>query len=398
MNDQSLIFEKLEQAQEILNELDVDVWLTFVRESTLQPDPSLELIYGGDVTWSSAFLVCRDGGHVAIVGYYDAENVRLLGAYDEVVGYHEGIGDSLRDALSKIDPRLIAINFSENDVAADGLSYGMYQKLRGILTDTPYLERLIPAEEVIAALRGRKSPIEIERVRKAVLTTEALFDEIGWFAKPGMTQRQIAAFVHERVDGMGLDYAWPKPFNPIVTCGPQSAVGHAAPGDVVLESGHTLHVDLGIKENDYCSDIQRMWYVLAGGETVAPPDVQHAFDTVVGAIKAGERALRPGTAGWQVDAEARAYIVEHGYDEYMHAFGHLLGRTAHDGATVLGPRWERYKGICDLPVEVGNIFTLELHVVVPQRGIVSLEEDVLVTEDGVEYLSTPQTELRYLPG
>jgi Xaa-Pro aminopeptidase len=125
-------------------------------------------------------------------------------------------------------------------------------------------------------------------------------------------------------------------------------------------------------------------------------DVQRAFDVVYGAIKAGEAALKPGVPGWQVDAAARQYIVDHGYPEYMHAFGHLLGRTAHDGATVLGPRWERYAGICDMLVEAGNVFTLELHVVVPNRGIMSLEEDVLVTEDGVEYLSQPQTELRLI--
>jgi Xaa-Pro aminopeptidase len=80
----------------------------------------------------------------------------------------------------------------------------------------------------------------------------------------------------------------------------------------------------------------------------------------------------------------------------MHALGHLLGRSAHDGATVLGPRWEKYAGICELPVEENNIFTLELHVPVPGRGIVSLEEDVLVEHDGVAYLSHPQTELRYI--
>jgi hypothetical protein len=74
----------------------------------------------------------------------------------------------------------------------------------------------------------------------------------------------------------------------------------------------------------------------------------------------------------------------------------LLGRSAHDGATVLGPRWEKYAGICELPVEVGNILTLELHVPVPNRGLMSLEEDVLVMKNGVRYLSTPQSELRYL--
>ena len=267
-----------------------------------------------------------------------------------------------------------------------------------ILEETPYGKRLISAERVIAALRGRKSEAEVARMRQAIATTERLFDEVEMYVRPGMTQKQISDFVHRRIDKMGLGYAWDKPYNPIVTCGPDSAIGHAAPRDVPLEAGHTLHLDLGVKENGYCSDIQRMWYVLEEGERKAPPDVQRAFEVVRGAIKAGEAVLKPGTPGWKVDEAARDYVVAHGYPEYKHAFGHLLGRSAHDGATVLGPRWERYAGICELPVEVGNVFTLELHVQVPGRGIMSLEEDVLVTEDGVEYLSEPQTELRYING
>jgi Xaa-Pro dipeptidase len=393
--DAILIQEKVAQATAILNERDIDLWLTFARESSMNPDPVLELI-GVDVTWHSAFLLSRSGQHQAIIGYYDAENVRELGAYATVVDYHEGIRDHLLAALRHYEPQTIAINYSENDVSADGLSHGLYRTLRNYLQDTPYLDRLVSAEQIIAAVRGRKSATEIERVRQAVATTEALFDEVEQFARPDMTQRQIAAFVQDRVDEMGLGYAWPKPFNPIVTCGPYSAVGHAAPGDVVLERGHLLQMDLGIRQCGYCSDLQRMWYVLDEGETKAPPDVRQAFDVVYGAIKAGEAALKPGVPGWQVDEAARTYIVDNGYPEYMHALGHLVGRSAHDGATVLGPRWERYAGICELPVEVGNIFTLELHVVVPDRGMMSLEEDVLVTEDGVEYLSNPQTALRYI--
>ncbi|MBK6324437.1 MAG: aminopeptidase P family protein [Chloroflexi bacterium] len=397
MNNTQLIQEKLAQATAILDELNVDAWLTFVRETSLQPDPALELIADIDVTWKTAFIVSRSGRHVCIIGHFDAENARNLGLY-QVIDYHQGISQPLREALAKLDPAQIAINYSENDVAADGLSLGMYRSLQVMLAGTPYADRLISAEKIIAALRGRKSQAEIERVRQAVATTETLFDEVEEFVRPGMTQREIAEFVHGRIDSLGLGYAWPKPFNPIVTCGPESASGHAAPGDVALQKGHTLHMDLGVRQNDYCSDIQRMWYVLDDGETAAPPEVQRAFEVVLGAIKAGEAALRPGVPGWQVDAAARAHIVENGYPEYMHAFGHLLGRVAHDGATVLGPRWERYAGICDLPVEVGNIFTLELHVIVPERGMMSLEEDVLVTADGVEYLSEPQTSLRYIQG
>ena len=388
-----LIQEKLDQTTAILNEFNVDVWLTFVRETSLMPDPALELITGLDFTWQSAFLLARDGRRLAIVGQFDVDNLQNLGLYDEVIGYHKGIGRHLRDALTRLNPQTIAINYSESDVAADGLTHGLYRALLAHLQETPFADRLVSAERIIAAVRGRKTATEVARVRQAVATTEQLFAEVGRFARPGMTQREIAAFVHNRIADLGLDYAWPQPFNPIVTCGPDSAVGHAAPGDVALQKGHTLHLDLGIKQNEYCSDIQRMWYVLDDGETGPPPDVQRAFDVVLGAIKAGEAALRPGVPGWQVDKAARDFIVAHGYPEYMHAFGHLLGRTAHDGATVLGPQWERYAGICQLPVEVGNIFTLELHVVVPHRGIMSLEEDVLVTETGIEYLGAPQTEL-----
>lgn len=396
--DPKLTREKVAQAGEILHEMGVDLWLTFVRESSMMPDPALELILGLEVTWRSIFLISRSKRHTAIVGHYDAQNIRQLGVYQEIVGYHHGLRQHLIAALEQYDPARIAINFSENDVAADGLTLGNYRTLLSYLESTPYGERLESAERIIAALRGRKTSQEIDRIRQAVTTTERLFDEVEEFAAPGMTQRQIADFVHQRMDDAGLGYAWDQAHNPIVTCGPESPFGHAIPGDVPLERGHTLHLDLGVKQNGYCSDLQRMWYVLDEGEEQAPADVQSAFDTVLAAVRAGESTLQVGVPGWQVDAAARQTIVDAGYPEYMHAFGHLLGRSAHDGAAVLAPRWERYAGISELPVEPGNVFTLELHVVIPRRGIMSLEEDVLVTEQGVEYLSSPQRALRYIRG
>ena len=327
--------KKLKQAIEILNELDIDLWLTFVRETTMSPDPALELISGLDFTWKSAFLIGKGGETIAVIGHFDAANVQEQGIYADIVGYHEGIGEPLRQAVAKLAPRQIAINYSESDVAADGLSAGMMRNLAAIFAVTPYADRLISAEKIIAALRGRKSPTEVQRMQAAIVETEKLFDEVEAFVRPGMTQREISDFVHERIEARGMGYAWPKPFNPIVTCGPDSAIGHAAPGDVPLEAGHLLHMDLGVKLDDYCSDLQRMWYVLDDGETEAPADVQRAFAVVRGAILAGETMLKPGTAGWEVDEVARDFIVDNGYPEYMHAFGHLLGRTAHDGATVL---------------------------------------------------------------
>ncbi|MGD2078194.1 MAG: Xaa-Pro peptidase family protein [Chloroflexota bacterium] len=396
--DAKLIRDKVSQAGDILRELDVDLWLTFVRETSMLPDPVLDLILGLDLTWRSVLLISKTGHHTVIAGHFDAENIRRLDVYDEVIDYHQSLKEPLVSSLEKYDPSRIAINFSKHDVSADGLTLGNYRMLQAYLEGTPYGPRLESAERIIHALRGRKTETEVERVRQAIASTERLFSEVESFVRPGMSQRQIASFVHQRIDDTGLNYAWDKAYNPIVTCGPNSSIGHAIPGDVPLERGHTLHLDLGVRQIGYCSDLQRTWYVLAEGEEEAPADVRQAFDAVLAALKAGETALKVGTSGWQVDAAARRTIVEAGYPEYMHAFGHLLGQSAHDGATVLAPQWERYAGINELPVEPGNIFALELHVFVPNRGIVSLEEDVLVTENEVLYLSSPQRSLRFIRG
>jgi Xaa-Pro dipeptidase len=146
-------------------------------------------------------------------------------------------------------------------------------------------------------------------------------------------------------------------------------------------------VDLGVTVGGYSSDIQRCWFI---GSDVPEP-VQSAFDTVREAIKAGFRALRPGVRGYEVDQEARSMIVAAGYPEYMHALGHQVGRVAHDGGGLLGPRWARYGDRPDVPVCEGQVYTLELGVSVPEHGYLGLEEMVLVTSTGAEWISERQT-------
>ena len=67
-----------------------------------------------------------------------------------------------------------------------------------------------------------------------------------------------------------------------------------------------------------------------------------AWDAVWAAVDAGAEALRPGAVGWKVDEAARSHLVAAGFPEPMYSLGHQLGRSAHDGGTLLGPRWDRY--------------------------------------------------------
>ncbi|MBN2147033.1 MAG: aminopeptidase P family protein [Anaerolineales bacterium] len=388
-----IVIEKTRQAIDLLKEKKIDLWLTFVRETPAHRDPVLPLIYGLDLTWQSALIFTRQGQRIAIVGSLEGAAARRTQAYDEIILYDQGIRQVLRQTLTRLDPQTIGINYSLNDVHADGLSYGLYQVLLAHLEGTPYAKRLVSAEHICGALRARKTPTEIARMRAAVATTLEIYEQTFDYAQVGMTEERIGKFMHQQLARRGLSPAWQAESCPAVNTGPESEVGHAGPTDLIVQPGHLLHFDFGVKQDGYCSDIQRMMYFLAPGETQPPPAVKHGFETIVNAVQAAVKAMRPGVRGREIDAIARGAVTSAGYPEYLYGTGHHVGRTVHDGAGMLGPLWEKYGDTPNYPLEPGHIYTVEPGLAVPGHGYVGLEEDVLVTENGAEFLGPPQTEL-----
>jgi Xaa-Pro aminopeptidase len=390
----NLVQEKTQQAAGILKEKGIDMWLTFVRETRAAGDPMLPVIFGTDLTWQSALIITSRGDRIAIVGTLETDTARNTGAYDEVIGYNTSVRAPLAEVISRIDPAQIAINYSQNDTFADGLPVGMYTLLVDYLGEK-YARRLVSAEDVIASVRGRKTLEEQRRIKKAIASAEEVYAATYGFVKPGRTEREIAAHMHAETLRRGLGFAWEQKFCPAVNSGPDSPIGHAAPTDIKVEPGHVVHFDFGILEESYTSDIQRVMYVLRPGETHAPDAVQRGFDTVRAAIEAAVKLMKPGAKGVDVDAAARKVVTDAGYAEFMHGLGHQMGRSVHDGGAMLGPMWEKYGDTPKLKLEAGQVFTVEPSLMVDGYGIIGIEEDVLVTEDGCEYLSKPQTELIY---
>jgi Xaa-Pro aminopeptidase len=390
----SLVQEKVDQAIGILEEKGIDLWLTFVRETAASADPVLSLVYGdADLTWQSALIVTRSGERIAIVGRFDAETARNLGAYSTVIPYHESVSPDLVRTLERLNPDQIALNYSEADFLADGLSHGLYQVLIGYLRDTPFAQRIVSAEEVVGALRGRKTPGEVVRIKAAVETTRQIYERTFAYAQPGMTEFEIRDFMHTQLEEFGVEPAWHVGNCPTVNAGPDSPLGHVGATDMQVARGQLLHFDFGVMQDGYCSDIQRVVYFLAPGEKAPPEPVQRGFATIVGAIQAAVAAMKPGILGKEVDAVARAIVTDAGYPEFKYGTGHQLGRLAHDGGGILGPEWERYGDTPNHPLEAGQVYTVEPGLMVPGYGYVGLEEDVLVTETGAVFLSEPQVEL-----
>jgi len=389
-----MIREKMQQTIRILQETGIDMWLIFGRESHTAADPCAELVIGAGYTWSSAFIYTRGGRTIAIIGSLDAAEYKKRGDFQEVVEYVGGIGESLRRVLGEIDPATIAINYSIDDVMSDGLTHGMYLQLGRLLEGTPYPERFRSSQPIVAALRGRKSPEEVRRIRRAIDEAEALFAEVTAFIRPGRTEREINAWMLGRVREKGLETAWNPAQCPSVFTGvPEAGEAHTGPTDKAVAKGHVINMDFGIRVEGYCSDLQRTWYVLRDGEDEAPAEVRRGFQAVVDAIAKAAEAVRPGVEGWTVDDIARRHIIDCGFDEYKHGLGHQVGRSPHDGAGLLCPRWERYGQLPYLKVEEGQVYTLEPRVPIAGYGVATVEEIIQVTPAGGVFLSSFQREL-----
>jgi Xaa-Pro aminopeptidase len=389
----NLVIEKIEQAVKILNEKNIDLWLTFTRESGNMKDPMMDMLVGTNCTWESAYIITKNGDSIALLGSLDVANMRTIGTYKEVHGYVKSIKEKLVEILDRYKPGKIAINFSRNSCVADGLSHGMYLELLDHLNGTDYKDRLVSSEELVAALRGRKSPAELELMKTAIHETLKIFDEVTSFIKPGVTEQEIASFILKKCEERNFATSWEKDYCPSVFTGPDTAGAHVGPTDRKVERGHVINIDFGIKLNGYCSDLQRTWYVLREGENVVPAEVQKGFNVIKESIQLSAKELKPGKNGYEIDDIARNYIVQSGYEEYPHALGHQIGRFAHDGGGLLAPKWERYGSIPFMPVEEGQVYTLEPRLPIKDYGIATIEEEVVVTKDGCEFLSKPQQEI-----
>jgi Xaa-Pro aminopeptidase len=381
-----LIKAKIAQAYEALKREKIDLWLVFLQETSVYSEPVLDYVIGQEVTWQSAFLYTSTGESVALVGNFDADSFEARGCFDRVVGYTQGIGDDLKAELRRINPQTIGLNFAADNPGADGLTHGLYLLLESFLIELGMKERIVSANAVVRSVRGRKTAEEERRLATAVQKTEEAFKQLCGKQLVGQSELQIAARIAELARRADCGLA----FGTIVNAGTKSAAGHTHPGESRFEAGELLHLDFGFVHEDYCADLQRCVYALKPGETAPPDELTRAFDAVAQTIQTAFAELAPGKRGCDIDASARKFIIQQGYPAYAHALGHQLGRSVHDGGALIGPEWARYGDSPRWPLEAGQVFTLELEATVPTIGYASLEEDVIITDVGARWLSTPQ--------
>ena len=230
----------------------------------------------------------------------------------------------------------------------------------------------VSLEKSIPGLRVIKDRDEIEAIRAAIAITERALRTLPTWIRPGQSERQIAERLASEILSGGADGV----AFMIVVAGPNGADPHAGPSDRPVESGDLLTIDCGAVLDGYIADITRTWAV--GRVTDA---LRQVYEVVRQANAAGRAAAKPGVAAQEVDRAARKVIADAGYGaSFFHRTGHGLGIETHEPPYIVEGNQQ--------PLEPGMVFTVEPGVYLPGVGGVRIEDDVVITEDGAESLTT----------
>lgn len=366
-----------------------DLWLFVTREGS---DPAAKLVFDAAVSGEAAFMLHPQRGALALVANYDVGHVERLGVFDELRGYDRSFADGFTDWLRELAPSTTYLNFSERDILCDGLTHGQYLRTTALLEEAVPGSKVESSEPFLRRVRGRKTAEELRRLQIAIAGSIDLYHRLVPQLVAGMSEREIQIVMLDIAADLGFaphlgDYGGP------LVCINRVGLAHRSPGDDRVQAGDLLILDHGLAHEGYHSDIARTIYFPRGGENEAPAAERAAFASAKQAIETAFAVMKPGVKGHEVDAAARQVHLDNGFPEISHATGHQIGRHVHDGGVILGPQWERYGDSPYGELEEGNVFTIEPTILMSPQPSMLVEENVVVTATGAEWLSERQTSL-----
>jgi Xaa-Pro aminopeptidase len=238
------------------------------------------------------------------------------------------------------------------------------------------------AGRVLLELRMRKTPAEIEALRRAGAAIDRVHRRIGEWVRAGRTEREAARDIADAILQAGhttADFV-------IVASGPNGASPHHEVSDRVIRAGDPVVVDIGGTTQDgYCSDSTRTYAV---GEP--PAAFRELYEVLQRAQHAQIQAIRPGITAEQLDAVGRDMIAAAGYGEhFIHRTGHGIGLETHEEPYIVSGSAR--------PLEPGMAFSVEPGIYLPGRFGARIEDIAVCTADGGERLNLTARDLVVLP-
>ncbi len=235
--------------------------------------------------------------------------------------------------------------------------------------------QLVSVPHFAEEMREVKSEEEIEFIKKAGEISCKAFDDLLAFIKPGMTEKEVAAYLDYRMRVYGSEG---NAFDTIVASGVNGSLPHAVPSDKVIEKGELVTFDFGAKIGGYCSDMTR---TIAIGEI--SDELKAIYDAVLEAQLKALAYVGPGKSCFEADKIARDLLEEKYPGAFGHSLGHGVGLFIHESPS-LSFRSEK-------TLMKGHVVTVEPGVYIPGVGGCRIEDTVIITEDGfINIITTPK--------
>ena len=264
------------------------------------------------------------------------------------------------------------------------LTVSDFESLKELLPECSWLA----TRERVETQRMVKEPIEIEAIRAAIKMAQDAFISLNKSLHPSQTEKNVADELERLMRSMGAQCA---AFPIIVAAGANAALPHAIPSQHCIGNENLLLVDWGASSpSGYKSDLTRVIDTTVFSKTTrnaeAKDKLQKIYSVVLKAQKAAFDSIKPGVKALEVDRAARQLIADAGFGEYFgHGLGHGIGLQIHEAP------W--FRPGSETVLEPGMVFTLEPGIYLPGWGGVRIEDNILVTSSGAEYLTGISREL-----
>jgi len=279
-------------------------------------------------------------------------------------------------------------------VEAAYLPVGHWSRLRHALSAAGNAAELTETEGIVESVRIVKDVWEVDVFREAGARLSAVLAGVLADLHEGPREVDVAQALEAGMRRTG--FAKPA-FDTIVASGPNSALPHARAGDRRLTRGDLVVIDFGGVFHGYSVDMTRTVAIGEPGE-----EARRLHQAVQDAQAAAIAAVRPTAAPEAIDAAARHVLEARGFGPlFVHGTGHGLGLEVHEAPRIAAAGTARAADAgegCAVPAPVqvvpGMVFTIEPGAYRPGFGGVRIEDDVLVTLEGCEVLTTGDRTLR----
>ena len=237
--------------------------------------------------------------------------------------------------------------------------------------------KFIDISENLLNMRLIKEEIELKHIKKACLIADTAIGRIPEMLHEGMYEYEIAAEIDYLMQKLGAE----KPaFETISSFDVNTAEPHYSHGNKRLKKGDFALFDIGASVKNYNSDMTR---TMVYGKADKKQKEVHV--TVLDAQQKAFDIIKPGVKASDVHKVVNSYIQKTKYKgRFIHSTGHSLGLSVHDGG--------RLSSDSKIILKENMVFTVEPGIYIPGFGGVRIEDDIVVTKDGFELLTTaPRT-------